>query len=81
MEGSNMPHLIEFTQDWFAEVETLPGKLRQVSFRKGTKFVAEVHSAESETGLAACANLMMHDGTALRVPLSRFSQSVLPRAA
>ena len=77
-----MPNLIEFVQDWFAEVETFPGRLRQVAFRKGMKFVAEVSPVGIEQNVES-ANLKMLDGTiAIHVPLSRFSQvESLPRAA
>ena len=78
-----MPHLIEFVHDWFAEVETFPGRLRQVAFRKGMKCVAEILPVSVERNAAESASLRLLDGTiALHVPLSRFSQNaLLPRTA
>ena len=77
-----MAHLIEFTEDWFAEVQTSPGRLRQVEFQRGTKCVAEV-SPDGERASGESANLKLHDGTvAIHIPFTRFSQTaLLPRAA
>jgi hypothetical protein len=81
MQELHMPHLIEFIHDWFAEVQTSPGRLRQVAFQKGMKCVAEV-TPDHERASGESANLKLHDGTiAIHVPFSRFSQCALPRAA
>ena len=62
-----MRDVIEFVHDWFAEVETVPGRMRQVAFRKGMFLQAEVRRGESVIG---SANLHLPDGTvALGVPL------------
>ena len=69
-----MREIIEFVQDWFAEVEDAPGRLRQVAFRKGVRLSAEVRHADSGQGLPETADLCLADGTtALRVPLLRFA--------
>ncbi len=66
-----MPDVIEFTHDWFAEVESTPGRLKQVAFRKGARLRAEVRHVVGSEGIAEAADLRLADGTtALRVPLS-----------
>ena len=68
-----MTNHIEFVQDWFAEVESTPGRLRQVAFRRGEKLYAKVRPVVTNLGEAPSANLKLADGTtALHVPLSRF---------
>ena len=65
---------IEFVLDWFAEVQDkgVPGRLRQVAFRKGTRLRADVCPVEDRNG--QLADLRLTDGTtALRVPLSRIA--------
>ncbi|OWK42155.1 hypothetical protein FRUB_04233 [Fimbriiglobus ruber] len=69
-----MTNHIEFVQDWFAEVESTPGRLRQVAFRRGEKLFAMVRPVVTNQGQAPSANLKLADGTtALHIPLSRFS--------
>ena len=70
-----MPDVIEFVNDWFAEVEGAPGRLNQVAFRKGTRLRAEVHAIAKRGGRPAeMANLRLADGTtALEIPLSRIT--------
>jgi hypothetical protein len=69
-----MPEVIEFVEDWFAEIEDAPGRLRQFAFRKGVTMIVEVRHADSAKGLAEVADLRLADGTtALRVPLSLFA--------
>jgi hypothetical protein len=74
---AKMPKVIEFVQDWFAEVETTPGQLQQVAFHRGTKMLADVCPVNGGTqNLVETANLRMMDGRiALHVPISRFSQT------
>jgi hypothetical protein len=68
-----LPEEIEFVHDWFAEIEGAPGRLRQLSFRKGARMRAEVRHVPREKGRAEAADLRLADGTtALRVPLMRF---------
>ncbi len=62
---------IEFVRDWFAEVraEGVPGRLRQVRFRKGAILRAVIRPVDDENG--KLADLCFDDGTtAVRVPLS-----------
>jgi hypothetical protein len=69
-----MSQVIEFTQDWFAEVEGsgTPGRLRQVAFRTGATLNAEVRPVDGEA--EPTADLRLADGTtALHVPVSRFA--------
>ena len=69
-----VPKVIEFVSDWYAEVESTTGRLRQVAFRRGESFLAVIHAAEGGKGQPAMADLRMVDGTKLRhVPLSQFS--------
>jgi hypothetical protein len=63
---------IEFILDWFAEIETIPGRMRQVALRKGSRLRAEVCPIACRTG-ANLADLFFADGTVARnVPLARF---------
>ena len=78
-----MPRVIEFIQDWFAEVESAPGRLRQVAFRRGTKILAVVCPILAPAERAPAADLRLSDGTTARgVPLAHFSVgNELARAA
>jgi hypothetical protein len=72
--GIPMPTLIEFVQDWFAEVEAAPGRLRQVAFRRGDRLRADIRRIGDEVGSAEVADLGLADGTtALHIPVSRFA--------
>jgi hypothetical protein len=70
-----MPEVIEFVNDWFAEVEGSPGRLNQVAFRKATSLRAEIHLLAKGGGRPAeVVNLRFADGTtALDTPLSRIA--------
>ena len=69
-----MPAVIEFVHDWFAEVESAPGRLRQVAFRRGAMVHAEIRPLDSGKRAAPSANLRLADGTTvLDVPLSCIS--------
>ena len=55
-----MSQVIQFVQDWFAEVEGkgTPGRLRQVAFRRGARLRAEVRplaDGGSEARRPTCA--------------------------
>jgi hypothetical protein len=78
-----MPKLIEFTQDWFAEVESAPGRMQQVAFRCGTKFRAVVCLTDNSAGDTPTADLQLTDGTTAKgIPLAYFSvANELARAA
>jgi hypothetical protein len=55
---------IEFVHDWFAEVETVPGRLKQVAFPSGTRLRGEVRR------IGKLADVCLADGTiARRIPL------------
>jgi hypothetical protein len=78
-----MAKLIEFTRDWFAEVESAPGRMRQVAFRRGTRCRAAVRPTDNSASDAPTADLQLTDGTTARgVPLAYFRiAEELPRAA
>jgi len=62
---------IEFIREWYAEVQDtgIPGRLRQVKFRKGALVRAVIRPVDD--GTAKLADLCFADGTtAVRVPLS-----------
>ncbi len=70
---------IEFVHDWFAEVETVPGRMRQAAFRKGSTLRAEIRPVQGRKGNA---NLHLADGTvAVGVPLWCISVGAQMRAA
>jgi hypothetical protein len=74
-----MRDVIEFVHDWFAEVETVPGRMRQVAFRKGMSLQAEIRRSKSVNG---SANLHLADGTvAVGVPVWCISVRAQARAA
>ncbi len=67
-----MSEAIEFVNDWFAEVESVPGRMRQVAFRKGAKLQVEIHPIEEGTMLLA--DLGLEDGSIARhVPCAYFT--------
>ncbi len=69
-----MPEVIEFVRQWFAEVESTPGRLRQVAFRRGERLRAEVCNVKRVKGSGEVADLRLADGTTvLHVPLSLFT--------
>jgi len=69
-----MPELIEFVHDWFAEVESTPGRLKQVAFRRGTRLRAHVRPVATEKGVAEVVDLRLADGTtALQVPVAHLA--------
>ena len=71
-----MSQVIQFVQDWFAEVEDkgTPGQLRQVAFRRGARLKAEVRPIDDGGERGEAADLRLANGTtALNVPLSRFA--------
>ena len=77
-----MASVVEFVQDWFAEVEGEPGRMRQVAFRRGIRVRAEVHLVNGGHELVEEADLVLADGTTARhVPLSRFAIVPPARAA
>lgn len=77
-----MPEVIEFVHDWFAEVESTPGLLKQVAFRRGVRVCAEVCRVNAGNGLPQVADLRLADGTTiLHVPLSRITFEGQARAA
>ena len=64
---------IKFVSDWFAEVESTPGRLQQIAFRQGEAVLASVYLNERK-GSVSTANLRLANGTtAVRVPLSQFT--------
>ncbi len=69
-----MPEVIEFVKDWFAEVESDPGRLKQVAFRRGARLKAEVILVNGGEEDILAADLRLADGTTARhVPLSRIA--------
>jgi hypothetical protein len=66
--------LVEFTQDWFAEVESAPGRMQQIAFRRGAKFRAVVCLTNNSADDTPTADLQLIDGTTAKgVPLAHFS--------
>jgi hypothetical protein len=77
------PKTIEFVQDWFAEVESIPGRMKQVAFRRGETVLAQVGPHREIKGEPTTADLRLADGTTARhVPVSHFTVAQeLARAA
>lgn len=64
-----MYHIIEFTTDWYAEVEHGPGEpVTQVLLRRGTRWRAEARPRILETGPCPieAADLQFEDGSVAR---------------
>ncbi len=73
---------IVFVQDWFAEVESAPGRMRQVAFRRGARVRAEIQPVANGDNPAEMADLRLVNGmTARHVPLARIAVDTRKRAA
>ena len=69
-----MSDYIVFVQDWYAEVESVPGRMRQVPFRRGARLRAEIQPVANGDNPPEVADLRLLNGTTARhIPLARIA--------